>query len=153
MASWGRGLRADCVRVCSAAVRSFLPFELSTCSWPSVPRRSDAPRLTAIPLLAEAKPVACLSTNIEHQNRAPLVLSRQLFHSECGTGGSMVTKYIRCIAKYEDGSESTFSVSEHHLRGSDSVLIVLAGEAKSSGTLPAGKIVDAYRAPPGGKFP
>jgi hypothetical protein len=65
----------------------------------------------------------------------------------------MVTKYIRCIAKYEDGSESTFSVSEHHLRGSDSVLIVLAGEAKSSGTLPAGKIVDAYRAPPGGKFP
>jgi hypothetical protein len=76
-----------------------------------------------------------------------------MFHVVGGTGGSMATKYIRCIAKYEDGSESNFSVSEHHLRGSDSVLRLLAGEQQRSGSLPAGKIVDVYRAPPSGKFP
>jgi hypothetical protein len=65
----------------------------------------------------------------------------------------MAVKYVRCIAAYEDGSEHAFSVPEADLRRGDYIIAILAGENQRGGSLPPGKIKDAYRAPPGGRFP
>jgi hypothetical protein len=42
----------------------------------------------------------------------------------------MASKYVRCIAVYEDGSEHGFSVLEDHLRNGGHVLRILAGKLK-----------------------